>query len=418
MKKQTHRTPTRSKLSIFRQLCNLIPNHLVPQLARDTGAEAKSRSFKPWSHVVSLLFAQFTHAVGLNDVCDSLRLHSGPLSAIRGATPPSRNGLSTANRERPAALAEQLFWKTLAHLQSVSPAFGAGRGGKRLAHRFKTAIHVVDATTIQLIAACLDWAKHRRRKAAAKCHLRLDLHSFLPRFALIDTARHNDAKRAREVCAGIRAGEIVLFDKAYVDFVHLHDLNQRGVFWVTRAKDNLQFKVVKRRIKKPQGKILRDDEILLTVSQSRADYPQRLRRVVALVEVDGVEREMVFLTNNFQWAASTVAELYRCRWQIEVFFKQIKQTLQLADFLGNSANAVQWQVWTALLVYVLLRYQAFLSRWGSSFVRLWTSVRSGLWLKLDLVALLKSYGTAGGDFRLLGQPEAAYLPGLQPRAVG
>jgi len=418
MKKKPVATPTRSKLSIFRQLCNLIPPHLVSQLARDTGVEEKSRSFKPWSHVVSLLFAQFTHAVGLNDVSDSLRLHSGPLSAIRGATPPSRNGLSTANRERPAALAEQLFWKTLTHLQTVSPAFGAGRRGKRLAHRFKTAIHVVDATTIQLIASCLDWAKHRRRKAAAKCHLRLDLHSFLPRFALIDTARDNDAKRAREVCAGIRAGEIVLFDRAYVDFAHLHDLNERGVFWVTRAKDNLQFQVVKHRINKPEGKILRDDEIVLTGVRSRADHPQRLRRVGALVEVDGVEREMVFLTNNLAWAASTVAELYRCRWQIEVFFKQIKQTLQLADFLGNSANAVRWQVWTALLVYVLLRYQAHLSRWGSSFVRLWTCVRAALWLKLDAVALLKSYGTAGGDFRLLGQPQAAYLPGFCPTAVG
>ena len=418
MKKTSTATPTRSKLTVFRQLCNLIPNHLVGQLARDTGAEKKSRSFKPWSHVVSLLFAQFTHAIGLNDVSDSLRLHSGPLSAIRGATPPSRNGLSTANRERPAALAEQLFWKTLEPLQSVSPAFGAGRGGKRLMHRFKTAIHVVDATTIQLVASCLDWARHRRRKAAAKCHLRLDLHSFLPRFVLIDTARDNDAKRAREVCAGIRTGEIVLFDKAYVDFSHLHDLNERGVFWVTRAKDNLQFKVAKRRSKKPEGQILHDDEIRLTGVGSRADHPARMRRVVALVAVDGVEREMVFLTNNFAWAASTVAELYRCRWQIEVFFKQIKQTLQLADFLGNSANAVRWQVWTALLVYVLLRYQAFLSRWGSSFVRLWTCVRAALWLKLDAVALLKSYGTAGGDFRLLGQPEAAYLPGFRPAAVG
>ena len=418
MKKQFRSTPARSKFSIFRQLCNLIPPHLVSELARATGAQEKSRSFKPWSHVVSLLFAQFTHAVGLNDVCDSLRLHSGPLSAIRGATPPSRNGLSTANRERPAALAEQLFWKTLEQLQSVSPAFGAGRAGQRLAHRFKTVIHVVDATTIQLVASCLDWAKHRRRKAAAKCHLRLDLHSFLPRFVLIDTARENDAKRAREVCAAVRAGEIVLFDKAYVDFAHLFDLLLRGVFWVTRAKDNLQFKVAKRRIKKPTGNRLRDDEILLTGPQSRADYPQRLRRVVALVEVDGVEREMVFLTNNLEWAASTVADLYRCRWQIEVFFKQIKQTLQLADFLGNSANAVRWQVWSALLVYVLLRYQAFLARWGSSFVRLWTCVRAALWLKLDAVALLKSYGTAGGDFRLLGQPQAAYLPGLQPKAVG
>lgn len=418
MKKPSRSTPTRSTLSVFRQLCNLIPSHLVPRLARSTGADEKSRSFSPWSHVVSLLFAQFTHAVGLNDVSDALRLHSGPLSAIRGATPPSRNGLSNANKERPAALAEQLFWQTLDHLKGLSPAFAGGRAGKRLAHRFKTAIHVVDATTIQLIASALDWARHRRRKAAAKCHLRLDLHSFLPRFALIDTARDNDAKRAREVCAGIRSGEIVLFDKAYVDFVHLHDLDERGVFWVTRAKDNMQFKVVQRRIKKPEGKILRDDEVLLTVPRSRADYPQRMRRVVALVEVDGVEREMVFLTNNLEWAAGTVADLYRCRWQIEVFFKQIKQTLQLADFLGNSANAVRWQVWTALLVYVLLRYQAFLSRWGSSFVRLWACVRAALWLKLDAVALLKSYGTAGGDFRLLGQPEAAYLPGFRPAAAG
>ena len=295
MQNTSKATPTRSKLSVFRQLCNLIPLHLVAQLARDTGVEQKSRTFKPWSHVVCLLYAQFTHAVGLNDVCDGLRLHSGPLSAIRGATPPSRNGLSTANRERPAALAEQLFWKTLEQLQRVSPAFGAARAGKRLAHRFKTAIHVVDAKTIELIASAMDWAKHRR----------LDLHSFLPRFALIDTARDNDAKRAREVCAGIRAGEIVLFDKAYVDFAHLQELNQRGVFWVTRAKDNLACRVVKRRIKQPAGNILRDDEIVLTTPQSRAEYPQRLHRVVALVEVDGVEREMVFLTNNFD-PSSTV----------------------------------------------------------------------------------------------------------------
>lgn len=186
----------------------------MAQLARETGVQKKARSFTPWSHVVSLLFAQFTHAVGLNDVSDSLRLHSGPLSAIRGATPPRRNGLSTANRDRPAALAEQLFWRTLEQLKARSPGFAGGRAGKRLAHRFKGALHVVDSTTLQLVASCLDWAKHWRRKAAAQCHLRLDWHSFLPRFALIDTARDNDAQRAREVCAGIRAGEIVLFDKA------------------------------------------------------------------------------------------------------------------------------------------------------------------------------------------------------------
>lgn len=418
MKITKHKSPTRSKFSVLRQLCNLIPSHLVPQLARATGVAPMARTFSPWSHVVALLYAQLTHAIGLNDVCDSLRLFAGKLLPIRGATPPSRNNLSNANKGRPAALAQQLFWQTLDSLRRQSPRFATGGSGKRLAPRFKAAISVVDSTTIQLIASCLDWAKHRRRKAAAKCHLRLDLHSHLPRFALIDTAKDNDAKRAREVCAGLRAGEIVLFDKAYVDFAHLNQLDQRDVWWVTRAKDNLQYRVVHRRLRKPAGNILRDDEIELTGTVSHGRYPTRLRRVVAWVEVDGVEREMVFLTNNFNWAASSVAELYRCRWQIEVFFKQIKQTLQLADFLGNSANAVRWQVWLALLVYVLLRYQAFLSRWGSSFVRLWAVVRSGLWLKLDLVRLLECYGIARGDFRMLGQPEQAYLPGFAPLVMG
>lgn len=420
MKKQNHTTaPVRSQFSVLRQICNLIPNHLVPKLARETGTQALCRTFSAWSHCTALLFAQLTHALGLNDVCDSLRLHSGPLSAVRGATPPSRNNLSHANQRRPAALGEKLFWAVLAHLQNLCRDFAAGRrGGRRMAHRFKAAIHVVDATTIELIASCLDWARHRRRKAAAKCHLRLDLRSQLPRFVLLDTARENDAKRARELCAGIRAGEIGLFDKAYVDFEHLFSLQERGAFWVTRAKEGMAYRVVKRRLKKPAGKIVRDDEVVLTVFYSRQAYPQRLRRVVALVEVDGQEREMVFLTNNLTWAASSVAELYRCRWQIESFFKQIKQTLQLCDFLGNSANAVRWQLWTALLCYVLLRYLAHVSRWAGSFTRLWAVCRSALWARLDLRALLESYGTAAGSFRCLGQPEALWLPGLRPKALG
>ena len=223
----------------------------------------------------------------------------------------------------------------------------------------------------------MDWAKHRRRKAAAKCHMRLDLQSLLPRFAIIDTAKENDAKRARELCGGLRAGEIVLFDKAYVDFSHLHEMTQRGVYFVSRAKDNLAYRCVKRLQKKPQGKILRDDLIVLKTPASRQDYPLRLRRVEALVEVKGKEVVMVFLTNNLTGAPSSVCELYRCRWSIETFFREIKQTLNLCDFLGHSANAVRWQVWTALLLYVLMRFQAYLSRWEHSFTRLFTMVRGG-----------------------------------------
>lgn len=409
MKKKKNTQPSRCKFSILRQLCNWIPAYLVPQLARETGVEHKARSFSPWSHVVAMLFAQLTHAIGLNDVCDALGLHSGPLAAVRGATPPSRNNLSHANKKRDALLAERLFWSVLEHLQSLKPGFARGTPF-RLARRFKRVIHVVDTTTIELVANCLDWARYRRRKAAAKCHLRLDLQSFLPRFAIVDTAQQHDAKRAAELCAGIRSGEIVVFDKAYLDLSHLHELDQRGVFWVTRAKESLNFRVVKRMPKCKDRRIVQDQLIEVRGFYSYKDYPQPMRRIVAWVQIDGQEVKMVFLTNNLKWSAATIADLYRCRWQIEVFFKQIKQTLQLADFLGQSANAVRWQIWTALLLYVLLRFAAWVNGWGHSFTRLFTLVRSVVWQRFDLSGLLRLYGTAGGSFRFLAQPEQAYLP--------
>jgi hypothetical protein len=412
MKNKNNNVPATSKLNLLRQICNFIPEFLVSKIARETKVDVKARTFTPWSHVVALLYAQLTHSIGLNDVCDALRLHSGPLSSIREATPPSRNNLSHAGKVRPAEMAEKLFWAVFEHLGELSPRFVGGKSGKRFARKFKRTIHLVDSTTIPLIASCLDWAKHRRRKAAAKCHLRLDLQSFLPRFAIVDTARHHDAKRARELCAGIAPGEIVIFDKAYIDFGHLADLSIREIFWVTRAKDNMQYEVEKYYQTEARGRILSDELIRLKSPNSLRDYPQLLRRVVALVEVDGKEVVMEFLTNNLEWSAASIVELYRCRWQIEVFFKQIKQTLQLADFLGTSANAVRWQVWTALLVYLLLRYVAFLSDWSHSFSRIFTVIRSSLWKKWDLLGLLRIYGTADGHFRYLASPEQAYFPAM------
>jgi hypothetical protein len=401
--------PTRSKFSILRQVCNFIPPHLVSKIARTTGAEDKSRTFTPWSHVVSQLYAQLTHSIGLNDLCDSLQLHSGPLASVRGATAPSRNGLSHANRERPAQMAEQLFWQVLSHLGEQSPGFARGRS-RGPAFRFKMPIHVVDTTVLELAANCMDWAKHRRRKAAAKTHMRLNLQSLLPNFVIVATAGEHDNKRARELCAGVQSGEIVLFDKAYVDYGHLRNLDERGVWWVTRAKDNMAYEVVKKMPRSKDRKILKDEIIVL--SNPNKPAPELMRRVVALVEVDGREREMTFLTNNLEWSPRSVADLYRCRWQIEVFFKQIKQTLQLADFLGHNANAVRWQVWMALLVYVLLRYLSYLSKWSHSFTRLFTIVRAVTWAKLDLSGLLDCYGTAKGSFRNLARPEQAYFPGF------
>lgn len=402
MKSRT-KPPARSHIVVLKQLLKHIPRSLIGEVARETGVEAKAREFCVFSHLCSMLFAQLTHAMGLNDVCDWLRLKQAALAGV-GAVPPSRNGLSHANKVRSAEFIEKLFWRVLEHLQSLDPSFASGKRGRGVLRRFRVRIHAVDSTVIELFANCMDWARHRRRKAAAKMHLRLDLHSFLPSFALVDTAGEHDNKRAREVCAGIAAGEIVVFDKAYVDFDHLADLDARGVWWVTRAKDNMSFRV-RRNLVKDEGKIVRDQMVQI-------DGGRVVRRVQAWVEVDGEERLMVFITNNPNWSPTSVCDLYRRRWDIEVFFKQVKQTLKLGTFLGHSANAVRWQVFSALLVYVLLRFEAHLSNWGHSFTRLFAVVRAALWERVDLRALLSGYGTAGGSFKVLGALQQAWLPGF------
>ena len=412
MKKKTHHQPSRVQPTVLRQLVELIPAYLVPKLARQHGVNEQARTFSPWSHVVALLYAQLTHALSLNDVCDALWSWTTPLRGLRGATPPSRNALSHANKIRDCAMAEQLFWQVLQHLQHVHPAFGRGptRG---LAWRFRRAIHVVDTTVIELVASCLDWAQHRRRKAAAKCHVRLGLRSLLPELVVVSSAHEADVTRARQLCAGLRPGEIVLFDRAYLWLSHCWELTQRDVFFVTRAREGMCWRVVERRCSN-DPRILADESVVATGRWVHGDYPKALRRVTARVTLDGQERILVFLTNNFIWSARSVADLYRARWQIEAFFKQIKQTLQLADFLGHSANAVQWQVWIALLVYVLLRFQAWCSRWAHSFARLFTLARATLWQRRDLAQLLRRYGTADGDFAFLGRSVQSWLPGFVP----
>lgn len=409
MKKQTTGFQRPHNFEILRQLCNLIPPFLVSQLAQRTGVDKKARTFTPWSHVVTMLFAQLTHAISLNDVCDALKLHSGPLSAIRGASGPSPNALSHANQVRDARLAEQLLWEQMNHLQTVTPAFVAGR--QRLP-RFKRRMYAVDSTVIQLVANCMSWAKHRRRKAATKLHLRLDLQSLLPRFAIVDLAPHHDNTRAAQMCAELKAGEIAIFDRAFLGFANLWNLTQRGVFWVTRAKEKMDYRVVKRRLRRPEGAIVRDDLIRWRGPKSKGLYPEVVRRVIALVELKGQKVPMEFLTNHLDWSAQSVADLYRCRWDIEKFFRILKQTFQLADFLGNSANAVHWQIWTALLLNLLLRYLAFLSRWQQSFTRLWALCRSTLWRKIDLLELLRSYGTAEAVPRYISRPEQVYFAGF------
>jgi len=404
--------PTKHNYTVLNQICKLIPTFLVSKLAKRFGIDKQARSFSAWSHVVSMLHVQIAHSLSLNDVADTLRNHSSALSTIRNATPPSRNGLSHANRIRDPNMAQALFWDMLSHIQNKHLDFGLGHKYSGLPRRFKRAVYAVDSTTIQLVANCIDWAKHRRRKAAAKCHMQLNLQTFLPQFAIIKEASTHDSTEAYRLCLNLKSGEIVVFDKAYVDFTHLADLDRRGVFWVTRAKDNMKYRIVKRHTK-PKGDIVSDVLIKLETPKSAKAYPQRLRLVTAYVEINGVKKRMTFITNNMTWAPSSICDLYKCRWGVEVFFKQIKQTLQLGDFLGHSKNAILWQVWMAMLAYVLIRYIGYVGKWKGSFSRLFTLLRGVLFSRLDAFSVMTLCGTARGSPRMVGSPEQAYLPGFE-----
>ena len=201
-------------------------------------------------------------------------------------------------------------------------------------------------------------------------------------------------------------------------FRHLRALTGRGVFWVTRTKTNLKMKVKKRLPAHGDPRILRDDLVVLQGAGTAKDYPELVRRVTAKLEIDGKEHVMVFPTNNLEWSPVAVCDPYRCRRQIEVFFKQLKQTVQLVDFPGNSANAVKWQVRTALLAHLLLRFPAWRSRWAHSFTRLFAFVRAALWLRRDLAELLRRCGTAPGAGTALAPPSQSEFPRFAALPMG
>ena len=319
--------PAKHKFTILKQVMETIPPYLVSKLARVHGVDRRCRSFPAWSHVVSMVFAQLSHALSLNDVCDTLRHHVGALGTIRNATAPSRNGLAHANRVRNALMAQDLFHQTLGHLSSQFPRFGRFDSSFKLPRRIKRTINIIDSTTIQLFANCMDWAKHRRRKAAAKCHMLLDARTFLPRFAVVKTANSHDAVVGRRLCNQLREGEIVVFDKAYVDFKHLYELMQNGVLWVTRAKSNMSYRVIKKK-RRNNNSILLDAIIMLKGPKSRKDYPETFRLIKADDLRDGRLVSMEFITDNFVFSALTICDIYKARWDIELFFKQLTQVSQ------------------------------------------------------------------------------------------
>lgn len=413
--------------TIWKQIVKLIP----PQIVLDAAHETKilSRTFTPWSHLLALIYLQLTKTESLNGVCDAAKAFQSEWCRMRNAQLPRRNTLANANKRRDPKMAELVFWRTFEHLGSICPGFASCRHTGFLKRFKERSIHALDSTTIKLTLNCFDWARHRRRKAAAKLHMNLDLGSRLPSFAVVEEASHHDSVRAEATTANLVDGDVLVADRAYTDFRFLCALALRGVFYVVRWKRNIKLEAVSARPVAPapeserseaKVRVLKDEIVRPETAKTAAEYSAdggTLRRVTAQVDYDGQMLEMSFLTNNLEWSARTIAELYRARWGIETFFKELKQTCQVRDFIGYSENAVKWQVWTGLLVHLLLRYLRYVSKWRHSFSRLAGVVRACAWLRRNVVQLLESYGangTARGGIRWVEVSRPLYLQSFLP----
>lgn len=365
--------------SIFSQLLQCFPRLEFEALVRKHRAERHARGFSSWGQFVAMMFCQLGRAHSLREICGGLAACEGKLRHLGLPDAPARSSLAYANGHRPWQLHQDLFWK----LKERCMGEAAQRGHR---FRFKNKLLSMDSSTIALCVSMFDWAHYQRAKGAVKLHLVLDHDGYLPCYAVITTGKKSDITMARQI--RFDPGTILVMDKGYADYAWWKRLTQAGVFFVTRLRVDAKYTVQGDREIAPRHKhVLRDQDITLTgYRQVGKDGLQGLRRIEVWLE--DKQEVMVFVTNHPRLSAATIAEIYRDRWQIETFFKSIKQLLKIKTFVGTSENAVLTQIWTALIAMLLLRWLMLKSRYGWSLSNLVALLRQQLFVYRDLWAWL------------------------------
>lgn len=362
--------------SLFSQLLQQIPRTQFASLVHAHRAERSAKGFTCWSQFVAMLFSQVAQADSLREICNGLACCLGKLAHLGIDKAPKRSTLAYANEHRPAELYETLFYSSLERFR----ALGALGPRNAKAFRFKNKLLSLDSTTISLCLSLFPWAEFRRSKGGVKLHVLLDHDDYMPSYALITNAKQADVRTARGL--RLNAGSIIAMDRAYNDFSLFGDWTERGVFFVTRMKTATAYEVVECRDVPKNRSILADEILEFRTKKARKDCPHRLRRIVVWDEEK--QREIVLLTNHLKFGATTLSEIYRQRWQIELFFKALKQNLKVKTFIGTSENALRIQLWTALIALLLLRWLHYLSQAGWSFSNLASMLRLNLFTYRNL----------------------------------
>ena len=357
--------------SLFGQLLRLFSRPDFEAAVRYHGGDRYVKRLSCWDQFVSMLFCQLAQAHSLREICGGLRCCLGKLNHLGVAAAPKRSTLAHANANRPWEIYQAVFYQLLARCKEIAP-------GHRF--RFKNKLYSLDSSVIDLALSLFDWARFTQTKGAVKLHLLLDHDGYLPEFAHVTEAKAADLTVARML--ELAPGSIVVFDRGYNDFRLFRDWTEKGVSFVTRLKRGTNYLVTELRDTARHRGVISDQVITLRSDQGQQDCPHPLRVVVYHDEASG--RTFRFLTNDFKLSPVTIAEIYRERWQIELFFKALKQNLRIKTFVGTSANALKTQIWTALIAILLLKYLHLRSRSGWSLSTLVALLRWNLFTYRDL----------------------------------
>lgn len=333
--------------TLFHSMLNFIPRHQFSALEKQHSTGRKSRKFNRWNQYVHLMFMQLTGRKSLRDGIQSMNSRHKNLYHL-GAQPVSRSTFADANNNRPASFYEALFEKAYHRCRRISP---------KHKFKFKNKLYSLDASTIDLSLGAFPWASFRRTKSAVRIHTLLDHSGYLPAFVSITDGKTHETKAIQSL--KLPKGSIVAEDRGYTDYKWFNDLQENGIFFVTRQKTNAVYTVTERRpANKSQG--LTSDQTIILTGIKGSLCPHPLRRIG--YRDPETKIHYVFLTNNFKLSAKTIADIYKDRWQIEIFFRWIKQNLRIKAFIGNSRNAVMTQIYIALIAYLLLCMFKFMSK--------------------------------------------------------
>jgi hypothetical protein len=364
-----------TNITLFSQIISRLDRPKFSKLVKEKQSDKHQKGYNSWTHLVAMLFCQFAKSQSVRDISNGLRSATGNLNHMGIQKAPSKSSISYQNKHRTWELFREYYYQLLGSL-------GQQAGFKQVKFRIKSKIFLLDATTISLCLSLFDWAKYKTAKGAVKMHTLLDFDGNLPAYVNITNGKTADNKGAYDI--PLLKGSVIVADRFYNDFALLNIWDSKGVYFVIRHKENIQYTVIKEN-ELPDNRhqhILKDEIIELKNKSSKDKYPKRLRRVAIWDEVNKQVIELI--TNNMKWTANTIAELYRSRWDVEIFFRDIKQLLHIKAFIGTSQNAVMIQIWTALITILILKALKAMAKYSWHLSNLVAFIRLNLFVKINL----------------------------------